>query len=85
METTAEQIKKLEQELATLRDKERAEKEEAQKRAEKDKDKELTAIKNAIIAFNEKHNEDLKVVKCDLHIYRDSLFGNYVERNYIEV
>lgn len=85
METTAEQIKKLEQELAALRDKERAEKEEARKRAEKDKDKELTAIKSAIIAFNEKHNEDLKVVKCDLHIYHDSLFGNYIERNYIEV
>ena len=39
----------------------------------------------AIIAFNEKHHEDLKVVKCDLHIYHDSLFGNYIERNYIEV
>ena len=85
METTTEQIKKLEQELAVLRDKERAEKEEARKRAEKDKDKELTAIKNAIIAFNEKHHENLKVVKYDLHIYHDSLFGNITERNYIEV
>lgn len=85
METTAEQIKRLEQELATLKEKERVEKEEAKKKAEKEKDKELTAIKNAISAFNEKHDEDLRLVKYETYILRDNLFGNCVEHNYIEV
>lgn len=85
METTAEQIKKLEQELATLKEKERKEKEEARKQAEKDKDKELTAIKNAITTFNEKHGDDLRVVRYDMRVLHDGLFGNYIERNYIEV
>lgn len=85
METTTEQIKKLEQELAALRDKERAEKEEARKKASEDKDKELTAIKNAVAAFNEKHGDDLRVVRYDMRVLHDALFGNYIERNYIEV
>lgn len=59
METTAEQIKRLEQELATLRDKERAEREEAQKKANAERDADLLAIMNSIKAFNEKHGEDI--------------------------
>ena len=59
METTAEQIKKLEQELAVLRDKERAEREEAQKKANAERDADLLAIMNSIKAFNEKHGEDI--------------------------
>lgn len=59
METTAEQIKKLEQELAALRDKERAEKEEAQKKADAERDADLLAIMNSVKAFNEKHGEHI--------------------------
>ena len=59
METTAEQIKKLEQELAALRDKERAEKEEAQKKANAERDADLLAIMNSVKAFNEKHGEHI--------------------------
>ena len=59
METTAEQIKKLEQELATLRDKERVEKEEARKKADAERDADLLAIMNSVKAFNEKHGEDI--------------------------
>ena len=57
METTAEQIKRLEQELATLRDKERVEKEEALKKANAERDADLLAIMNSVKAFNEKHGE----------------------------
>ena len=59
METTAEQIKRLEQELASLRDKERAEKEEAQKKANAERDADLLAIMNSVKAFNEKHGEHI--------------------------
>lgn len=59
METTAEQIKKLEQELAALKEKERKEKEEAQKKAEAERDADLLAIMNSIKAFNEKHGEHI--------------------------
>lgn len=59
METTAEQIKRLEQELAALREKERVEKEEAQKKANAERDADLLAIMNSIKAFNEKHGEDI--------------------------
>ena len=59
METTAEQIKRLEQELAALRDKERAEKEEAQKKADAERDADLLAIMNSVKAFNEKHGEHI--------------------------
>ena len=59
METTAEQIKRLEQELAALRDKERVEKEEAQKKANAERDADLLAIMNSIKEFNEKHDEDI--------------------------
>lgn len=59
METTAEQIKRLEQELAALRDKERVEKEEAQKKANAERDANLLAIMNSIKEFNEKHGEDI--------------------------
>lgn len=59
METTAEQIKRLEQELATLKAQERAEKEEAQKKADAERDADLLAIMNSVKAFNEKHGEDI--------------------------
>lgn len=59
METTAEQIKKLKQELAALRDKERVEKEEAQKKANVERDADLLAIMNSVKAFNEKHGEHI--------------------------
>ena len=59
METTAEQIKRLEQELATLKEKERAEREEAQKKADAERDADLLAIMNSVKAFNEKHGEDI--------------------------
>ena len=59
METTAEQIKRLEQELATLKEKERAEKEEAQKKADAERDADLLAIMNSVKAFNEKHGEHI--------------------------
>lgn len=82
---TSERILQLEKELTELRAQERREKEEARKKASEDKDKELTAIKNAIVAFNEKHGDDLRVVRYDMHALHDALFGNYIERNYIEV
>lgn len=59
METTAEQIKRLEQELAALRDKERVEREEAQKKANAERDADLLAIMNSVKAFNEKHGEHI--------------------------
>lgn len=59
METTAERIKRLEQELATLRDKERVEKEEAQKKADAERDADLLAIMNSVKAFNKKHGEHI--------------------------
>lgn len=82
---TSERISQLEKELTELRAQERREKEEARKKASGDKDKELTAIKNAIVAFNEKHGDDLRVVRYDMRVLHDPLFGNYIERNYIEV
>lgn len=59
MGTTTEQIKKLEQELATLKEKERVEKEEAQRKANAERDADLLAIMNSVKAFNEKHGEDI--------------------------
>ena len=59
METTAEQIKRLEQELVTLKEKERAEREEAQKKADAERDADLLAIMNSVKAFNEKYEENI--------------------------
>lgn len=59
METTTEQIKRLEQELVTLKEKERAEREEAQKKANAERDADLLTIMNSIKEFNEKHDEDI--------------------------
>lgn len=59
METITEQIKRLEQELAALRDKERMEREEAQKKANAERDADLLAIMNSVKAFNEKHGEHI--------------------------
>ena len=74
METTAEQIKKLEQELAVLKEKERKEKEEAQKKAEAERDADLLAIMNSIKEFNEKHGEHIALTtmansKADKSLY----------------
>jgi vacuolar-type H+-ATPase subunit E/Vma4 len=82
---TSERILQLEKELTELRAQENREKEEARKKASEDKDKELTAIKNAVTTFNEKHGDDLRVVRYDMRVLHDGLFGNYIERNYIEV
>lgn len=57
--TIREQIEAAEKQLNALKEQERKEKEEARKRAEADKEKELTAIKSAITAFNEKYNDTL--------------------------
>ena len=62
METTSEQIKRLEQELAALKEKERAEKEEAQKKANAERDADLLAIMNSIKEFNEKHGEHIALI-----------------------
>jgi len=59
METTAEQIKRLEQELAALRDKERIEREEARKRERAEKEGDLQKIKTALDEFNKKYNDTL--------------------------
>jgi hypothetical protein len=59
METTAEQIKRLEQELAVLRDKERIEREEARKRERAEKEGDLQKIKTALNEFNKKYNDTL--------------------------
>lgn len=59
METTTEQINRLEQELAALKEKERAEKEEARKKADAERDADLLAIMNSVKAFNEKHGEHI--------------------------
>lgn len=71
METTAEQIKRLEQELATLRDKERLEREEARKRERAERENDLQKIKTALDEFNKKYNDTL----C-LGIKRNSDLGN---------
>ena len=62
-----EQIKK---EIEALHEKKiqieqaiKKDKEEAENKKKEEKKKELTAIKNAIKAFNEKHNENYSLVK----------------------
>lgn len=57
--TTAEKIERLRQELADLEAQERAEKEEAQKKANAERDADLSAIMNSIKEFNEKHGEHI--------------------------
>lgn len=59
METTAEQIKRLEQELAALRDKERLECEEAKKKERAEREGDLQKIKTALDEFNKKYNDTL--------------------------
>ena len=59
METTAEQIKRLEQELAALRDKERTEREEARKKEQAEKNDDFQKIKSALDEFNKKYNDTL--------------------------
>ena len=59
METTAEQIKRLEQELAALKEKERAEREEAKKKIKAERESDLQKIKTALDEFNKKYNDTL--------------------------
>lgn len=63
METTAEQIKKLEQELATLRDKERVEREEAKIKAEQEFESDVKKLEEHINEFNRKHNDSLYLTR----------------------
>lgn len=56
---TSEKISQLEKELTELRAQERAEKEEAKKKANAERDADLLAIMNSIKEFNEKHGEDI--------------------------
>lgn len=59
METIAEQIKRLEQELAALKEKERIEKEEDKKKRRAEREADLQNMKDAINAFNKKYNDTL--------------------------
>ena len=59
METTAEQIKRLEQKLAALRDKERTEREEARKKEQAEKNDDFQKIKSALAEFIKKYNDTL--------------------------
>lgn len=59
METTAEQIKRLEQELAALKEKERVEREEAKKKAKAEREGDLQKIQTALDEFNKKYNDTL--------------------------
>lgn len=59
--STNEKIAELEKELAALRDKARIEKEEAEKKANEERDADLLAIMNQVKVFNEKHNEHIAI------------------------
>lgn len=55
--TIREQIEAAEKQLNALKEQERAEKEEAQKKADAERDADLLAIMDSVKAFNEKHGE----------------------------
>lgn len=57
--TRAEQIETLKQRIAALEAEERAEKEAEAKKKSEEYDRELTAIQNAIAAFNDRHSAHL--------------------------
>ena len=78
METTAEQINRLEQELAALKEKERAEKEEAKKKADAERDADLLAIMNSIKEFNKKHGEDIALTTMASSKVGKSLYDIFV-------
>lgn len=59
MESTAEQIKRLEQELAALRDKERVEREEAKVKAKQEFESDVKKLEEHINEFNCKHDDSL--------------------------
>lgn len=80
-----DEIAELEKKLAQLREQERAEKEEAKAKARQEREADLRKIKDAVNAFNKKHDEKLILVRDDFHIWHDKLFGNIVDHNYIEV
>ena len=63
MESTAEQIKRLEQELAALRDKERVEREEAKVKAKQEFESDVKKLEEHINEFNRKHNDSLYLTR----------------------
>lgn len=65
METTAEQIKKLEQELAALKEKERVEREEARKKEREEQKADLEKLNKLIAEFNAKYNDTICLRRSD--------------------
>lgn len=63
METTAEQIKKLEQELAVLKEKERVEREEAKIKAKQEFESDVKKLEEHINEFNRKHSDSLYLAR----------------------
>ena len=71
MSKIADEIAALKKQLAELEEQERAEKEETRKKANLDIEKELTALKNAVKAFNVKHDDNITLKRTVIHKYRD--------------
>ena len=67
--TTAQKIERLEKELAELRDKERAEREEARKKTAVERDRDLLALIAKVEAFNKKYGEKMRLI--------DSIFPSF--------
>ncbi len=65
METTAEQIKKLEQELAALKEKERVEREETRKKKRKEQKADLERLNKLIAEFNAKYDDTICLRRLD--------------------
>ena len=63
METTAEQIKRLEQELAALKEKERVEREEAKIKAKQEFESDIRKLEEHINEFNRKHGDSLYLAR----------------------
>lgn len=72
METITEQIKRLEQQLAALKEKERIEREEAKKKERAEREDDLQKIKTALDEFNKKYNDTLCLgIKCNSDVGKD--------------
>lgn len=83
--TTEQKIERLEKELADLREKAAIEKEETAKKVRVEREQDLQKIKEMLEEFNRKYDDELVILKKDIHIYYDSVLGFQYERNYIEV
>ena len=57
--TLTEKIKRLEEELADLKEQEKIEREEAKRKAKEEKNNDLQKIKDALAEFNKKYNDTL--------------------------